>query len=204
MAKIKMDHTRLDTPAYITRMRDINAAMTGNADFTALAAKVTAHGLKVDALEAKSAEYEASALATKALLTERDDARVDVETLTRGLASSAEGETQDPAKLQGGGWHTRGESASVGPMPAPQAVSVTSGDMEGEADMLWEPVEGRDTYLGEYSASATGPWTQFYVGKKSSATAPGLTPGSLYYFRIRAVGTQGPGPWSDIVQKRIA
>ena len=50
--------------------------------------------------------------------------------------------------------------------------------------------------------NAAGPWTQFYVGKKSSTSRGTLDPGEMYYFRVRAVGPLGPGPWSDIAQKR--
>jgi hypothetical protein len=57
-------------------------------------------------------------------------------------------------------------------------------------------------YVGEWAAAAVGPWTQFYIGAASSCTATGLVPGQMHYFRVRAVGPLGPGPWSDIAQKR--
>jgi hypothetical protein len=202
MAKIKLDHTRLDTPAYIVRMREISTALAAAPTFAPLAAKLPPFNALVDTLETKSTEYEAAVQAAKTVLTERDTARVAVEDAARALASASEGETSDEAALQGGGWHLRGVATVVGPMPAPQNVTASGGDMDGEVDLSWEPVDGRDTYLGEHGTSATGPWTQFYVGKKSSATATGLTSGTAYWFRLRAVGAAGPGPWSDITQKR--
>jgi predicted phage tail protein len=39
---------------------------------------------------------------------------------------------------------------------------------------------------------------------KSGCTATGLNPGQMYYFRVRAVGTSGLSPWSDIAQKRAS
>lgn len=202
MAKIKLDHTRLDTPAYISRMREIKTALTGAATFAALVPKLTPFGVLVDTLETKNTLYSEAVQAARQVLTERDAARAAVEDAARALASASEGETSDEALLQSGGWHLRGVSAPVGPMPAPQNLSASGGDMEGEVDLSWEPVDGRDTYLAEYATSATGPWTQFYVGKKSSTTATGLTSGTAYWFRIRAVGAAGPGPWSDVTQKR--
>jgi hypothetical protein len=74
--------------------------------------------------------------------------------------------------------------------------------MEGQVDSSWDSINGSKSYFGEHAASPNGPWTQFYVGKKSSCTATGLTSGQLYYFRFRAVGTAGPGPWSDPSSKR--
>ena len=202
MAKIKLDHTRLDTPGFITRMREINTALGAGGVFAPLNPKLLSFTSAVNALETKNNAYIAAVQAARAVLTERDTARVNVENLARTLASASEGETSDDAQLQSGGWHLRGTATVVGPMPAPQNLSGTGGDQVGEADLVWEPVEGRDTYIAEQSASATGPWTQFYVGKKSSTTATGLTSGTLYCFRVRAVGAAGPGPWSDITQAR--
>jgi len=89
-------------------------------------------------------------------------------------------------------------------LPAPQNLRATGGDMEGECDLQWDPIYGRDAYIAEHAENAAGPWAQFYVGKKSSTTCAGLTPGEMYYFRVRAVGPLGPGPWSDIAQKRAS
>jgi hypothetical protein len=202
MAKIKLDHTTLDTAAYIARAREISTALGAAAVFGPLASRLTPFNALVDELETENNEYTAAVQACKQALTERDDKRDEVEAALRQLASASEAETTDTAELQSGGWHLRGAAAPVGPMPAPQSLSATGGDMEGEVDLVWDAVSGRDTYIGEQSTAATGPWTQFYVGKKSSATATGLTSGTSYWFRIRAVGAAGPGPWSDVVQKR--
>jgi hypothetical protein len=76
--------------------------------------------------------------------------------------------------------------------------------MEGEVDLACDPVHGRDSYIAECASNALGPWTQFYVGKKSTFTAGSLAPGQLCYFRMCAVGPLGSGPWSDIAQKRAS
>jgi hypothetical protein len=202
MAKIKLDHTRLDTPAYIARMREISAALAVVPVFAPLAPKLAPFNTLVDELEDASTAYVAAVQAAKTALATRDAARVAVEEGARGLALGAESETSDDADLQAGGWHLRGAAVPVGPMTAPQNLAVNGGDMEGEVDLSWEPVYGRDTYLAEYATGSTGPWTQFYVGKKSMATAGGLVSGTAYWFRVRAVGAAGPGPWSDVAQKR--
>ena len=36
---------------------------------------------------------------------------------------------------------------------------------------------------------------------KSKATVTGLTSGTKYWFRVRAIGATGPGPWSDPATK---
>jgi hypothetical protein len=106
--------------------------------------------------------------------------------------------------LLSGGWHLVEPPEPIGEMPAPENLTATGGDLEGELDMPWEPVQGRDAYIGEWAANPAGPWTQFYVGNNSSCTASGLNPGQMYYFRVREVDPLGPGPWSDIAQKRAS
>jgi len=202
--KIKLDYTRLDEDACIARLREIIAAMTGNAAFAALVAKIAALLAAVDEFETKNTTYNATAQLCAQQLTERDDSRAAAEDAARTLANASEGETEDEAQLLGGGWHLRDAPTPIGELPAPQNLRATGGDLEGECDLQWDPVYGRDAYIAEWAESAGGPWTQFYVGKKSSTTCTGLTPGELYYFRVRAVGPLGPGPWSDIAQKRAS
>ena len=36
---------------------------------------------------------------------------------------------------------------------------------------------------------------------KSKATVSGLATGTKYWFRVRAIGAAGPGPWSDPATK---
>ena len=204
MAKIKFDHASLDTPAFITRMREISTALTGNPVFAALAPRLSAFNTVVDSLETRNTTYNATVQLGAQQLTERDLERVAAEDAARVLASASEAETIDEADLLSGGWHLTSPPAPVGPMPAPQNLTATGGDLEGEVDLQWDPVTGRDAYIAESAASAPGPWTQFYVGNNSSCTANGLDPGQMFYFRVRAVGPLGPGPWSDIAQKRAS
>jgi hypothetical protein len=204
MAKIKLDHVDLGIAEFIVRMNEIKTAMTTNPVFAALAAKVTAFGTVIATLETKNGAYNTASQTCTTALTERDNARLDCEAVCAALANSSQGETADAAELLSGGWHLRSDGSPVGAMPMPENLSATGGDQEGEVDLHWQPVRGRDSYIGEYSTSATGPWTEFYVGKKSRATATGLTPGVMYYFRLRAVNTEGRGPWSDIAQHRAS
>jgi len=145
----------------------------------------------------------AKALAVQQLV-ELNTARGVAQDAVAVLATASETETMDDAELLSGGWHLIDPPTPPGPMPAPENLVATGGDLEGEADLAWEPVTNRDAYLAEWAADPMGPWTQFYVGTKSSCTASGLNPGQMYYFRVRAVGPLGPGPWSDIAQKRAS
>ena len=43
-----------------------------------------------------------------------------------------------------------------------------------------------------------------WPGHLAAAPPAGLDPGRMYFFRVRALGTVGLGPWSDIAQKRAS
>lgn len=202
MARIKYDHTSLDHPAFIARLREISTMMTGNPAFPTLGPKIAAMDAAVDALETQNVAYNATVQLAGEQLTIRDAGRDAAEAAALSLGNSSEAETTDAAALQSGGWHLVEPPAPPAPMPAPQNASATGGDLEGEVDFQWDAVDGRDAYIADYAAAAIGPWTQFYIGAKSSCTATGLESGQMYYFRVRAVGPLGPGPWSDIAAKR--
>ena len=204
MAKIKKDYLTLPTEDYIARMTERSATTAAQPVFAAVIPKLAPLDAALLALKAKNTAYETTMKLAKQQLTERDDARVVAEELADKVVAACEAETADAAQLQSGGWQLRGVAAPVGPMTAPQNVTATPGDQEGEADLMWGPVAGRNTYIGEQATNANGPWTQFYIGKKSSCTATGLPSGQLHYFRFRAVGAAGPGPWSDITQCRAS
>lgn len=202
MAKIKTDLRNLSVPELITKGQEVGAALTGNVTFDSISAKVTAFTAAVGLLVTKNSGYLAAKQTADQKLTERDNQVTTVEELFRQLASASEGVNTDAAQLESGGWTLRGSAAAIGPMPAPQDLAATAGDLEGTSDLQWDVVRGVDSYVVECASSATGPWTQTYIGKKSSCTATGLTSGQIYYFRVRAIGAAGPGPWSDIAQKR--
>ena len=199
---IKLSLTHLGVLALIGYLNKIGQKMTGNAKFTATAAKTTAMTTNVAAFEAANTNYEASKKTTDQLMTVRDNLRITTESSAQDLATAAEDVTKDPADLQTGGWDLVGSSSPVGPMAAPANLSATSGDNAGEVDVACDTQYGVQSHIGETATSADGPFTQFYVGRKSSCTATGLPGGSLNWFRMRAVGAAGPGPWAGPISKR--
>jgi len=202
MAKIKLDLKALKVPELIEKGEHVGTAMAANATFAELAPKVTAFSEAVALLNTRQQAYLAAKAALDEKLTKRDEQIVKVEDLFRQLASGAEGVSMEPAVLQNAGWQLRGTPEPIGPMTAPEDLAATGGDLEGTSDLEWDPVRGANTYVAECSSASTGPWNQVYIGKKSSCTATDLVSGQMYYFRVRAIGTAGPGPWSDIAHKR--
>jgi hypothetical protein len=200
---IKLALARLSILGLIGYLQKIVQKMTGNPVFTTLAAKTTALDTAVTALETANTNYEAANSTAEQLMTLRDNAVVVAENAAKDLASAAEGVTKDPASLQGGGWDLASTHGSpVGPMIAPTNFSATSGDADGSVDIACDTQYGVQTHVGESSTSPDGPFTQFYVGKKSSCTKTGLVSGAVNWFRMAAVGAAGQGPYAGPISKR--
>jgi len=201
---IKLGLTHLSILGLIAYLQKIVAKMTGNATFTTLAAKTTALDTAVTALETANTNYNAALATANQLMTVRDNAVIAAENAAQDLATAAEGVTKDPALLESGGWDLVADHTTpVGPMAQPANFHVTTGDNPGEVDLMCDTQKGVQSHIAEWAVAADGPWTQFYVGKKSSCSALGLTSGALGWFRMRAVGAAGPGPWAGPISKRV-
>ena len=74
--------------------------------------------------------------------------------------------------------------------------------MPGTSELSWKRVYGASSHVGQWALSPSGPWTTFYMGSKARCPGTGLTSGTLYYFRVAAIGAAGQTPWSDISEKR--
>jgi hypothetical protein len=118
--------------------------------------------------------------------------------------TAAQSLTHDAATLQLGGWEIQADSHTpVGPLPQPQNLHVTGGDLDGSVDLGWDAIKrGVQTYIAERATAADGPYTQCYIGKPSSCTDTGLVSGTEYWYRVRALGAAGPSAWSDPATKR--
>jgi hypothetical protein len=202
MSKIKLSLLRMSIADVIVYLKKIVGKMTGNAKFNALAADVTALGTAVTTLETDNVNYEKSKSDTDTLMTTRDNSFATANQLAHALASGAEKITQDAADLQSGGWELVADRAPVGQLHPPANFHATGGDMSGSVDLGWDPQTGVQTHIVHWATAPAGPFTQGYVGKKSSCTITGLASGMEHWFRVQAVGAAGPSDWAGPISKR--
>jgi hypothetical protein len=87
---------------------------------------------------------------------------------------------------------------------APQNLKAEFSNLQGAVDTRWDPVLGAASYILESATGPDGPWTQVAVTVQSRYLVTGLKRGVKYYFRVRAVGAEGPSPWSAVALKRAA
>jgi Fibronectin type III domain len=204
MAKVKLNLDKKTDADLVALAQAHTAAMTGNANFTtplptpaALATGLTA---MTDALAALAAARTAVATA----MTNKEAARDALEGLLTQRGSYVELTSGgSEAVIESSGFGVRAPSAPVGALPAPGNLVSTYGDSDGEVDLLWNPVRGANSYEVQCKINTdAGVWQHATNASGSRVTASGLTGGTVYGFRVRAIGAAGPGAWSDVNVRR--
>jgi hypothetical protein len=206
MPKVKLNLRGQSVPEKIQFGRNVIKAMTGNANFTQPAPTLVELGAAVDALEAANNDAQNTrqqAQAKTVVVGTKEDA---LDKLLTRLGHYIEDTTGgDEAKIHSAGLDVQGDRAPVGPMPQVQNLIATTGDDEGEIDLAWDAVPGAASYEVQRGTDPNQPgtWVAAASGTASKATLESLPSGTRLWFRVRAVGAAGPGPWSDPAVKVV-
>jgi hypothetical protein len=150
----------------------------------------------------------AIAAAEANLEADRSQAKLD-ETALDGLLTQMASYVENVANgnaatIQLAGFELAGEPVPIGPLPPPENLQGSTADIEGNVNLKWNRVRGARSYFVECATNPNGPWTQVDVTTRVSAVAAGLTSGTKYWFRVRALGAAGFSGWSDSTQKMAA
>jgi hypothetical protein len=201
---VKLALGGLSPAALVERARAIIAALTGNADFPTPAPTLAAVGAAADAVEAADTavlnnggkqDYLTRSLRAQELR--------DLLLLLGAYVQVTSG--GDPEKILSAGYPYRKAAEPVGPLPAPGNLRIEFSKLSGQLDLTWDRVPGRMFYEGQWNQVDPGvedDWKGLVNLSDNTYTVKGLTPGKLYYFRVRGVGAAGPGPWSDPASER--
>ncbi len=203
--QIKLGLTSLTQEDKLNLAQTVFTKLTGNASFPAPNPTLAVLNGKRQAVADKNNEIAVMEVdlklkyEEKSLLIQELDSALIAEAGYVQTASAG-----DAAKILSSGFEFRAPGQPIGPLPAPQSLHSNAGDMEGTVECQWDAVRGAKSYIADCATDANGPWTQFYVGSVAHCEATALVPGKLYWFRARAVGPLGAGPWSDPSFKRAS
>lgn len=205
--QIKLDLQGKNVPDKIQFLRDTVTQMTGNANYPTPNPALTVITAKANALEsalgAQQVAQQAAKTATTNLENKEKEADAAVSSLSNYVWETSGG---DEAKIQTAGMTLRAPKTPTTSLSAPQGVTATAGDDEGELDLVWEPVPKSKGYEVQTSPDpVTGTsWAFAETSSGSKTTLDGLPSGSKIWVRVRALGPKKiKSPWSDPAVKRV-
>lgn len=187
----------------VTEVADLTdvivAKMTGNAafptpdpalaDLTAGAAALRAKTTLIQSLEST-------------LSTERDllgglfaEHKIELRKLANYVQDESHG---DAAIIHSAGMSVKGERTAATVPTQVQNLKVSVTDAEGTLESEWQPVLNAVVYLVEIRPDTSQVWAQVAAITRSRVTISELTPGTKYWVRVRAIGSAGSGPFSDL------
>lgn len=172
-----------------------------------LSTKVTALIAKRDLAKTANDAYEAAKTDLVALKATRDATADDLRKEHTFLISAIESEAKgDTAMLAASGYPLATESTqSTSPPAQIHNLNLTAGDNEGSVDLSYDPDSLAKTYEVQITTTdpVAGPWLTKDQPTSSSTTLTGLTSGQRVWARVRGIGSNGPGPWSDPATKIV-
>ena len=198
MAKVKLNLKDFSTTELFEFARNIVTALTGNADFLTPDPPLADVSTSADDLETAYNNSQVARQDSQEKTTLMYDKLEGLKNIVTRLGLYVENTSSgEAAKIQSAGMDVRDvPGASVVPA-VPTGLSATAGDMEGEIDLQWEPVQRAVSYAIQQSSDPPGSWTQAAISTKSKHSIENLTSGDKYWFRVAAVGTAGQSGWSD-------
>jgi len=205
MSQVKLNLDRLSREEKVALARQIHTAMTGNATYPTPSPALTALDSAADALETGNAELNTLRQQAKEKTVEVDTLDAALSQVLRDLGAYVQNTSGgDEAKILGAGMGVRDPAAPV-TMTQVTGLESSPGDDSGEVDLSWNPVRGASSYEVQSSPDPITPtsWGHAGISTKSTFALTGAPSGQRCWFRVRAVGANGPGPWSDPATKIV-
>jgi hypothetical protein len=168
------------------------------ADFTGIepsAADLTAAALTFEGVVSANDTLQQQALqSTK----DKNAARAILE----GAITAAKGWTEHnvSAEKAGNVWTLKRAATTTTSIGQVGNLAASFGDEPGEVHLAWNPEDKAKSYEIQRKAPG-GEWTHAKTIGKSQVDIKGLTSGTLYQFRVRAIGpNELEGAWSDLAE----
>lgn len=208
MPAIALDLQSKTDTEIVQNAESVFNATDGVAKYAPAQATITLLGAAAATLKTDLTNQANAAAAAQAATATKDASRAALEGVFNALAGAFSAITPplSQADILAANLSLRGAAAPVGAMPAVIDFLATMGDDTGEVDLTWSRVKGAYVYEVEYRLHVDGStWTRLDNSPtESKVTVTGLVSGSVYAFRVRAVGAAGAGPWSDESVKMAA
>lgn len=203
--KITLGLKELTEPELIAKARQLAASMLANAPIYGTSAPTGAQiNTAADAAEAGLTAQATAAQAALAATTAKDALITTLETSLTKAASWAEDNVTTAANIELV-FTLQKDRETTTSIAQVLALAATAGDNAGEVDLAWDPTAKAKSYEIQCRLATATDWAHAKISSSSQTTIAGLISGTLYHFRVRAIGPNGlEGAWSDLAEKRAA
>lgn len=132
-----------------------------------------------------------------------DELRIEHTAYAAAISAKAKG---DPVILAAPGYPLAADKVVSSDPPAQVTnLSLTQGDMDGSLDGSHDPAARAASYEVQLTTvdPVAGPYTTVLQPTGSRWSLDGLTSGQRVWVRVRGIGSNGAGPWSDPATKIV-
>ncbi|MES2469510.1 MAG: fibronectin type III domain-containing protein [Verrucomicrobiota bacterium] len=198
------------TPAVLaTLIRSVGSGLKGNLNYPDFenweAVLLATEGALVGSMD----DVTTAEQAAKAARSARDLEVLNAETNLRNVAIACEAVDRREEALLSAGWELRRAGGGPKPLPAPVRIAAKNLPYEGQVEVRWSSITNKKYY--EVQAITGGPdpadnlWETLPVVPEGRVNKVfhGLPVGSYLSVRVRAVGSRGPSPWTEIATIRV-
>jgi hypothetical protein len=196
MNKLNSGFTRTRDTDLDNKADSIIKALTGNPNFPTTNPTLATVQTSLTAFEQALALPEGNARDEQVLAT-RQDLTSNLEKLARNLELTP---NVTDAMLATTGFDMRQTPTRTGaPVDAPTNLRAKATGTMGSVQLLCDPSGRAKSYEAQYTLDPNnGPWIDAGTfANTRRIIINGLTRGKDHYFRVRAIGPDGPGAWSD-------
>lgn len=204
MAKLIRRFSRLSPLALVARSLYIEQRLTGNPNFTDLAAAILVVTAKREVLE--QAITDAADGGRTAIARRRAAQQEHLSELNRiadRVSSIAGG---DEVLIRDGGFFTPAVRNALTEIPPPLKLRARLRDHKGEVLLDWATTPGASLYVIQHngvSPDDASAWKDVGETTRIRHVVKGLASAQEHWFRVRATGTKGSSPWSDVAHSLV-
>ena len=204
MATLVRRFSRLSPLDLVARSLFIEQRLTGNPAFSDLAAAILVVSAKREALEqaiTDAADGGRTAIARRRAAQQEHFAELNK--LADRVSSIA---GSDPVLIQDGGFFIRSTRSGIVEIPPPLKLRARLRDHKGEVLLDWATTPGASLYVIQHngvSPDDASAWKDVGETTRIRHVVKGLASAQEHWFRVRATGTKGSSPWSDVAHSLV-
>ena len=197
---------RITPSTLLVKVRNMVSKLTGNPAFPTPTPPLVDVTAAADELEAAIIAHEANPGPSEVL--QRSIAFQQMKGLYIDLGGYVQAASNgDIDLIKSAGGVVRRSPSPIGELPAPKKVTAVSTPFPGRIDISWGGVRGRGMYepeICEGDPNVEANWSVLFLTTKNRHSITGLKSDTVYYFRVKAIGTAGSSPMSDLAAAKAA